>query len=337
MENSTNHKNPLLRLICLMCDGMNRTFASVITFFICLLVFSMFASAYAQAVSGLVTGNSFTYSNTYIWTSSNPGDIVPSVLVAQNDSTLQITVQAVTGSTVTLQDVWTYTNGTQITSSEYDEVNSGLTGSVLAYAGNLTAGQPLFPAATDMPAINDSVYRAYEGNVRLTNHIEVNNTGISGEAYSDMNLYFDQQTGICVEYYLTNVYTDTPTQVVTQHLVLTNSNVWQVSAAATSGPTSSTSSQTTAANPTSTLSTPNGSSKPNTGFPTDLVLIFAVVVAVIVVAGFFLLPKGKPKQEQAEQAESMETEEPTEDEEVPEEAPEKGSEEETSEEDSYSI
>jgi len=187
-----------------------------------------------------------------------------------------------------------------------------------------------------MPAINDSVYRAYEGNVRLTNHIEVNNTGISGLAYSYMNLFFDQQTGICVEYYLISVYTDAPNQVITQHLVLTNSNVWQVSTAATSGPTPI-SSQTTAANPTPT---PNGTSSSNTGFPTDLILIFAIVVAVIVVAGFFLLPKGKPKPkpEQEEKAESMEEEEQAvEAEKSQKEAPEKASEEETSEEDSYSI
>jgi len=319
---------------------MNRTFAAVTTFLMCLLVFSMLGAAYAQAqaqgVSGLAEGNSFTYSNTYIWISTNPGDIVPSALVAQNDSTLQITVQSVTGSTITLQDVWTYTNGTQMSSAEYDEVNSGLTGSVLAYAGNLTAGQPLFPAATNMPAINDSVYRAYEGNVRLTNHIEVNNTGISGLAYSYMNLYFDQKTGICVEYYLTSVYTDAPNQVITQHLDLINSNVWQISASATSGPTP-TPSQTAAANPTPT---PTGSSSSNTGFPTDLILIFAVVVAVIVVAGYFLLPKGKPKPkpEQTEQAESVEKEElAAVAKEAPEEAPEKASEEENSEEDSYSI
>jgi len=323
---------------------MKRTFAAVASLFTCFLVILILGALCVQAqttgVSGLNVGDRFTFSNTYTWTSSIPGDIIPSALVAQNDSMLQVTVQNVTGSTVTLLEVWTYTNGSQIPAVEYAEVNSGLTGSVLAYAANLTAGQPLFPAATGMPAINDSLYRTYEGNARLTNHIEVNNTGISGENYSYMNLYFDQATGICVEYTLTTVYTDAPNQVVVQHLVLTYSSVWQVSSA-TSEPTVPV--QTNTANPTASPTSNGSSGESSAGFPTDLIIIVAIVVAVIVVAGFFLLPKGKPKpkKEQEKPAEPQEPsaaeEEPWEEEEVREEAPKETPEEEKSEGDSYSI
>jgi hypothetical protein len=186
-------------------------------------------SAQIQAVPGVSTGDMFTYESTYRWSSSNPNDVVPAYLVAQNQSTLEITVQQVTGSTAVLQQVITYKNGTQQTNTEPNEVNSGITGTILLYAANLTAGGLLFPGSTELPfVINGTSFRDYMGGFRETNHIEVNNTGIEGVVYSYMDLYFDRQTGVLVEYYLTNVYSDLPNQKVTQHMLLTNSNVWTV-------------------------------------------------------------------------------------------------------------
>ena len=314
--------------------AMNKKFAAVASFFACFLIVLMLGAVCAQAqtqgVSGLNVGDRFSYSNTYTVTSTNPSDIVPSTYISQNDSTLQVTAQNVTGSTVTLLEVWTYTNGSQVPMVENVDVDTGVTGSVMAYDANLTAGQPLFPSGTNMPAINDSVYRSYENNFRLTNHIEVNSTGISNMVYSDMNLYFDQQTGICVEYYLTQVYSDAPNQVITQHFLLTYSSVWQVSSESSSEPTMPPQTGTSA--PTATP-TSSGSSTSNTGIPTDLIIIIAVVAAAILVAGFFLLPKGKPKPQQ-EQPKSAEPQTPAaDDEEWPEETPE----EEKSEKDNYSI
>ena len=273
--------------------------------FLALLIFAPFVGgvfAQAAGLPGVAVGNTFTYSNTIFWNSTVPTDIAPFNLLVQNQSTLQITVDQVSGSTVLLQKVWTYKNGTQNTSTEPDEVNGGITGTVLAYAANLTAGGYLFPGATN-PAfvINDTTFRTYAGNsFEDTNHIIVNNTSIEGEAYSFMNLYFDRQTGMLVEYYLTTVYTDLPNQSVTQHLLLTESNVWAVSdntsPSASSSPTSSTSSPAASQSPS-----PSGNLPSNTtgNFPTGLVITIVVVAVVIIVAGFLLLRKGKPKQEPA--------------------------------------
>ncbi|MCW4017519.1 MAG: hypothetical protein NWF00_02360 [Candidatus Bathyarchaeota archaeon] len=201
--------------------------AFVLVFLFALTVGSVFAQI--QAVPGVSVGDTFTYESTYLWSSSNAGEVVPAYLVAQNESTLQITVQTVTGSTAVLQQVLTYKNGTQHTSTEANEVNSGITGTILLYAANLSAGGLLFPGSTELPfVINSTSFRDYMGSFRETNHIEVNNTGIEGIVYSYMNLYFDKQTGVLVEYYLTNVYSDLPNQKVTQHMLLTNSNVWTV-------------------------------------------------------------------------------------------------------------
>jgi hypothetical protein len=311
---------------------MNKKSAAISSLLLFLLVFPLLGVTCVQgqavAVSGLSEGNTFTYDNIYTWTSTNPIESVPLSLIAQNQSTLEITIQTVTGSTVGLGKLWIYKNGTQVPSTEYDEVNSGLTGTVLVYAANLTAGGLLFPGSTELPfVINDTTFRAYGGIFRETNHIEVNNTGIEGMVYSYMNLYFDRATGMCVEYYLTSVYTSNPNQVIVQHLVLKGSNVWQVSSnSGTPTATPSTSPPPSSSQPTSqaTLPPDDGSS----GFPTSLIIIIVVVAVIVIVAGFLLLPKGKPKPKQ----------EPQEKQEAPKEAPEKEQQpKEESKEDTYSI
>jgi hypothetical protein len=283
---------------------MNTKIAALMPFLVLLIIAPFVGGVFAQAsaLPGVAVGNTFTYANTFFWNSTMPTDVAPFSLLAQNQSTLQITVEQVSGSTVLLQKVWTYKNGTQNTSSEPDEVNGGITGTVLVYAANLTAGGYLFPGSTN-PAfvINDTTFRTYTGNsIRDTNHIIVNNTAIDGEIYSFMNLYFDRQTGMLVEYYLTTVYTQLPNQSVTQHLVLTDSNVWTVSS--NTSPSNSSSPAASSSSPASSQTpAPSGSSPSNNteNLPLGLIITIAVVVVVVIVAGFLLLRKPKPKQEPA--------------------------------------
>ena len=120
------------------------------------------AFAQTQSVPGVSVGDTFTYYNEIIWTSKNPADFSPTYLANQNGTTLQVTVQTVTGSTVQLQKVLTLRNGTTQTETELDEVNSGITGTVLLYAANLTAGSLLFPGSSELPyTINETSIRAY--------------------------------------------------------------------------------------------------------------------------------------------------------------------------------
>lgn len=210
---------------------MNKKIVASSAIILLLLVFPIVGSVFAQtqALPGVSVGDNFTYDSTSSWNSTNPADVVPAYIIAQNQSVLQITVQQVTSSTVMLEQVWTYKNGTQQNSSLTVEVNSGITGSLLLYAANLSAGGLLFPGSTDLPyVINSTVFRSYSGSFRETNHIEVNNTGAEGEVYSYLNLYFDKQTGSLVEYYLTTVYTATPNQTITQHLMIKDTSAWAI-------------------------------------------------------------------------------------------------------------
>ena len=290
---------------------MNKKIVAASSFFLLLLVLPLFGSAFAQgtASAGVSVGDRFTYVNTITWNSTNPADFMPSYLMVQNESTLQVNVDQVSGSTIQVITTWTYRNGTQQTSAPTPiEVYSGITGSLLAYAANLTAGGSLFPGASDQSLkINDTTYRSYPDSFRDTNHIVVNSTGQEGEAYSYMNLYFDRQTGILIEYYLTSVYTATPNQMVTQHLALTDSSLWKVTAASTTtpGPSASPDQTSNPSNPSvSPTATGSGTTDSTSGLPIDLIVIVIVVVVAVVMAGLVLFRKPKPKPEPQPQAAS---------------------------------
>ncbi len=202
------------------------------TFLMFLISFTVIGSASAQTqVSvGVSPGNVFTYDLTFYWNSTNPADVAPAYLVAQNQTAyFQLTVETTTSTTVVIQTVWQLLNGTALNGTDVSEVSSGATGSIYVYAANLTAGGLLFPSATDLPyLINSTGFRSYPSGFRETNHIAVNNTNIEGYVYSYMDLYFDKQSGIVVEYTLTSVSSSTPNQTIAQHLALKESNTWVV-------------------------------------------------------------------------------------------------------------
>ncbi len=284
---------------------MNKKFAATSPFLLVLLVFSAAGTVFGQntALPGVSVGDTFTYSSTYLWTSSNPADVVPASLVAQNESTLQITVQAVVGSTVTIDNQWTYKNGTKLpVTTELDEVNSHITpNDILVYAGNLSAGGFLFPGATDLSIIiNETIFRNYGGVFRDTNHMETNRTDLQDTVYSYLSLYFDKQTGMTVEYNWITVYTATPNQILTQHLVLTDTNVWAVSTSPLPSSPSTTTSTTVnpsmTANPSVTPSSEETTPAPSTiEFSTELILAVIIIVVIVVVATMVLLKRPKPK------------------------------------------
>lgn len=198
-----------------------------------LISFTFAGTAFAQTspvLIGVSPGNVFKYDITYYWSSTNPVDVVPAYLVAQNQTDyFQITVETVTSTTVVIQTLWQFQNGTAVNGTDVAEVSSGATGSIYVYAANLTAGGFLFPSATDLPwRINSTEFRSYPSGFREINRIAVNNTDIEGVVYSYMDLYFDKQTGIVVEFTLTNVNTATPNQKVVQHFMLKESNAWVV-------------------------------------------------------------------------------------------------------------
>jgi hypothetical protein len=204
---------------------------AISVFLLVTLFLSAVGNASAQtSLVGVSQGNTFKYNLTFYWNSTNSDVDVPWSLVEQNQTDyFQLTVQTATGTTVQFVTIWRFLNGTEVNGTELAEVGSGSTGSIYAYAANLNASGLLFPASTSLSyRINDTTIRSYSSGFRETNHIAVNSTDIEGKVYSYMSLYFDKQTGILVEYTLTEVDSTTPTQTITTHFVLRESNAWVV-------------------------------------------------------------------------------------------------------------
>ena len=124
----------------------------------------MITGQVATVVTGGVSqGDVFKYSVVYVWTSTDANATPPAYWVEANSTEYnQATVKEVTGTTITLQTIQHFLNGTDINQTELADVGSGITGSVLLYAANLANGSYLFPSSTSMPwVINATVSRAY--------------------------------------------------------------------------------------------------------------------------------------------------------------------------------
>jgi hypothetical protein len=273
---------------------MKRKLAGVLPIvFLLLLTSTIVGVASAQTtagVPGVSVGDTFLYDGYYYWNSTNPADTPPASLSSNNASRLIVIITAVSGANVTLQETWTFQNGTStapyISHAEVDipaEQNDPL-----VYAANLNVGDPLFPGISTYPyTVSETVYRSYGEGARETNHVKANNTAIEGTLYSYLDLYFDKQTGMAVEYSWTNVYSDTPNQALTQHIVLNDTDAWTIL-----HPVASSS-------PEETLSPSVSASPSGTNSPISTTLIITIIVAigiVVVVALLVLVPKKKHTQ-----------------------------------------
>ena len=213
---------------------MNKKLLATSTILLFILLTSLAATTQAQTEQvtvGVEPGDTFRYHITYLWTSTNPANTPPTYWVQYNQTDYyQLTVNMVTSTTVQYNTTLRYQNGTEYQNTGIAEVSQGVTGDIYFYAANLSANNLLYPLSEDMPwVINDTTIRAYPDNTfRSTNHIQVNRTDVTNEKYSAMNLYFDKVTGVMVEATLTNVYTATPQQTFTTHVVLAESNVWTI-------------------------------------------------------------------------------------------------------------
>src|SRR3989304_5709249 len=97
--------------------------------------------AFAQQVQaqeyqvGVSQGNTFKYDMTFYWNSTNPNAVVPASWANANGTEyFQATIKVITGTTVTIDTVWRFLNGTEISNTELVDVGIGVGGSILVYA-----------------------------------------------------------------------------------------------------------------------------------------------------------------------------------------------------------
>lgn len=276
--------------------------AAIATFLFIIMSCSLVAGVFAQqpgAYVGVSTGDVFKYDTIYNWKSTNPADTVPKIYTEYNQTDyLQVNVTATTGSLVIFQTTIKFLNGSEVALNpgvSFNDVsigNSSHNTFIYFYAANLSAGSPLFPEVMELPwTINQTIFRDYgNNNFRATNHYNFVRTDLVGETYTSVDVYFDKETGVLVEANMIDVYSDTPSQTITTHIMLTESSLWEISQIPT--PTTSTSpgQNTNTTNPPQT----DGETPTAEGFDT-LLIVLVVIFAVIIIIIIFILLTRRPK------------------------------------------
>jgi hypothetical protein len=199
-----------------------------LVFLLCFATMSI-TLAQAQTVVGVSQGNVFEYDIVSHW-SSLFTDTVPAELVELNQTEwIRVTVTGVSGSQIQTQSVAHYRNGTEISSDDSCDIETGeISGGLPFIAANLGKGSLVNPSAPEKWYINETVTKTYKDGSRETNHLNLEYTGNSsdiGEFSTIYNYYFDKNTGALVEY--SSEFSYSGVTSITQSKII-SSNVWVI-------------------------------------------------------------------------------------------------------------
>ena len=269
-----------------------------------LVIGLLFTSIFAATVSaqtvtvGVSKGETFDYSYSIIWTSTDPSATPPSDLVEYNNTQkFQFKINDISGPTLNVDVIRLFNNGSQKVESGTINVENGLVTvpyGFLIVGANLAKGQQVYPNGGHQ-TITDTVTRSYPNGQRETNVI-------SGQDSEQKTvIYFDKIKGITVDYSYTIYETSGSYSIVsTEQLINTNSDVWTASTSiqtptpttpsSTSTPTNggTNSPQGTSTVPSSDgARTPNASGDDITGTVLDAPsgILIAAIIAAVILAG----------------------------------------------------
>jgi hypothetical protein len=188
---------------------------------------------------GVQTGDTFTYQlmGTSNLTSLGAVD-TPGFSVYNNTANYKITITNVQGTSVSLNTLWTFKNGSSITGSQTIDLSNGnkteANGFWAIYASNLNVGDLLRPNGFDGVKVNASSTITYASTTRERNFV-----GIGGESYLVTDptrstlrydttlIYFDKQTGMLESLiWITDYNNPEMREVINWTLV--DSSVWAV-------------------------------------------------------------------------------------------------------------
>jgi len=188
------------------------------------------ASATTRTV-GVSVGNTFRYSFTVSWNSTDPSATPPSDLVDLNNTQWgEITITAISSTNITGQMTTHYKNDTEITTGGWVDINTGNSENWTAsfISANLAQGDSLYTSSPyNTWSINETVPRTYLSGVRETNHF--NMTFSSGTQSYRYNFYWDKSTGVLVEFQRgATTHTGAYTTTWSEGGQIISSNVWIV-------------------------------------------------------------------------------------------------------------
>jgi hypothetical protein len=212
-----------------------------IILFIGVLCFGSFGVAFGQMMSmiGVSQGDVFNYNYRCYFNSSNPNAGAPSSFswINQTDY-FMINITGVSDSTVNFNSNMRGLNGSNAIGVCSMNVAAGAS-SISGYGGptqlsnfycmarNVGMMGRMFPSNNLSPTINGTFMMNYLGGARLTNHF--NTTSTQNGATVNSDYYFDQATGIMVQWREETIQTSGSLQAnSTQYMRMTQSSVWAV-------------------------------------------------------------------------------------------------------------
>lgn len=214
---------------------------AVVLIVVVVLAFIIFSGSPSseEALPGVAVGDEFIYDIKTAWSSNDPNAILNEYYVQLNTTEwYKITITDVNGSTVSLSTVWRFTNGTEVEGTSTLNVKTGTAYPYNAfwgvYVANLEVNDRIRPSGATQAVVNDTTTRDYVSGTR-----EINVVSLSEEYYDaddptysttlteHMNIKFDKQKGMLVEFHDISIYTK-PSQTYTVSWILEETNVWDV-------------------------------------------------------------------------------------------------------------
>ena len=220
---------------------VNKTTAFVLVI-LGVLFFGSLSSVFGEMMSsvvGVANGDVFRYGYSYYFNSNDPNAVPPSSFSTINQTNyIIINVTDVSGSSVSFNMAMVGLNGSKVLGMGSMNIGSGMA-SISGYSGpngannfyfmarNVGMMGRMFPSLTDSPTINGTLMMNYAGGSRLTNNYST--VTVQDGSTVTSNFYFDQATGMMVEWRQQNIQTNGSFQTnSTQIMKMTSSSVWAV-------------------------------------------------------------------------------------------------------------
>ena len=213
--------------------------AVVIVIVLALVIFLVAQATPQGVVPGVKVGDEFVYDIKGFWSSTDPNATMTDYYVQLNMTDwYKITVTDVDGSKVSINTTWRFTNGTELTGTNSVDVDTGTvypsTAFWAIYAANLKENDRARPTGASPAIVNETTTRDYASGARETNFVSLTQQLYDADDPTGtrtwteiMNIKFDKQTGILVEFRDISLITN-PSITTNIAWTLKESNVWDV-------------------------------------------------------------------------------------------------------------
>jgi hypothetical protein len=221
---------------------MRKILFFVLIIFLSVVLLSSSSMAFGEMMTstvGVANGDVFRYGYTCYFDSNDLTAVPPASFSWINQTNyFMVNVTGVSGSTVSFNTMLLGLNGSSSLGVCSMNVGTGMT-SISGYGGptdvsnfyfmarNVGIMGRMFPSSNSSPTINGTLMMSYADGSRLTNHFSTITS--QGGKIVTSDLYFDQATGMMVEWRQQSVQTNGGLQTnSTQMMKITSSSVWTI-------------------------------------------------------------------------------------------------------------